>query len=53
MVVSTVAIRYVSKGSHWSRDETGDVTWLFGIVGIKLGREASCYSHLDEEYDRV
>lgn len=29
------------------------LTWLLGIVGIKFGSEARCYSHFDKEYDRV
>lgn len=53
MVVSTVAGRGVSDGTHRIRDAAGALTWLVGIVSVELGRDASCYGHLDEEYDRM
>lgn len=37
-----------------AREGTDEVhTWPFSIVAVELGREASSYSHLDEENDRV
>lgn len=53
MVVRTVAGRGVSDGTYQIRDAAGALTWLVGIVSVELGRNASCYGHLDEEYDRM
>lgn len=54
MVVRTVAGRGVSDDTHpIESGMAGALTWLVGIVSVELGRNASCYGHLDEKYDRM
>lgn len=56
MVVSTIVARAVSITAIISTKRVwadNRHTWPFSIVAVELGREASSYSHLDEENDSV